>query len=79
MHDMALPKLDLSTLTDAERLQLLDQVWESFQQDPQSLPVTAAQRAELDRRQAAYDAGDMRTRSWQEVREEIRGRLRPHP
>ena len=79
MHDMTLPKIDLSTLTDAERLQLLDQVWETFRQDAQSLPVTAAQRAELDRRQAAYDAGDMRPRSWQEVREEIRGRLRPQP
>jgi putative addiction module component (TIGR02574 family) len=76
---MALPKIDLSALTDAERLQLLDEVWGSFEKEPQSLPVTAAQRAELDRRQAAYDAGNLRTRSWQEVREEIRGRLRPQP
>lgn len=76
---MALPRIDLSALTDAERLQLLDQVWESFRQDPQSLPVTTAQRAEPDRRQAAYDAGNLRTRSWQEVREEIRGRLRTQP
>lgn len=79
MTKMSLPKIDLSTLTDAERLQLLDLVWESFCADPQSLPVTAAQRAELERRQAAYDRGEMRTRPWQEVREEIRGRLRPQP
>lgn len=79
MHHMALPKIDLTTLTDAERLQLLDRVWESFRQDPHSLPVTAEQRTELDCRQAAYDAGGMRSRSWQEVREEILGRLRPRP
>lgn len=79
MTRMSLPKIDLSALTDAERLQLLDQVWESFRVDPQSLPVTTAQREELERRQAAYDRGDMRTRLWQEVREEIRSRLRPQP
>ncbi len=76
---MGLPKIDLDVLTDAERLQLLDQVWESFRQAPDSLPLTAAQRTELDRRQAAYDAGDMPVRPWQEVREEIRSRLRQRP
>ena len=76
---MGLPKIDLNALTDAERLQLLDQVWESFRQVPDSLPVTPAQRAELDRRQAAYDSGDMPVRSWQVVREEIQSRLRHDP
>lgn len=79
MTQMSLPKIDLSTLTAAERLQLLDQVWESFRVDPQSLPFTTAQREELERRQAAYDRGAMRVRPWPDVREEIRSRLRPQP
>ncbi|MEO6595448.1 MAG: addiction module protein [Planctomycetota bacterium] len=76
---MRLPHIDLRTLTDAERLELLDKIWESFRHAPESLPLTAAQRTELDRRQAAYDAGDMPVRPWEEVREEIKKRLLEHP
>ncbi|HEX5051998.1 MAG TPA: addiction module protein [Planctomycetota bacterium] len=76
MHTMGLPRIDLTSLTDAERLQLLDEVWESFREAPDSLPLTDAQRTELERRQTAYDAGQMFARPWQEVREEIRSQLR---
>jgi len=73
---MGLPKIDWTKLSDSERLQLLDDAWESFRAAPESLPLTAAQAQEIDRRQAAWEDGSMGSRSWDVVREEIRERLR---
>ena len=73
---MGLPQIDWTKLTDAERLQLLDAAWESFQAAPDTLPLTPAQALEIDRRQAAYEDGSIKARCWDVVREEIRERLR---
>lgn len=73
---MGLPKIDWAKLTDAERLQLLDAAWESFQAAPDTLSLTPARALEIDRRQADYEDGSMKARSWDVVREEIRERLR---
>ena len=73
---MGLPKIDWTKLTDAERLQLLDAAWESFQAAPDTLPLTPAQALEVDRRQAEYEDGSMKARSWDVVRDEIRESLR---
>jgi putative addiction module component (TIGR02574 family) len=72
---MGLPDIDLTSLSDEERLRLLDLVWESFRQDPERLPLLPSQRDELDRRESAYEAGRKPTRPWDAVREEIRRRL----
>lgn len=47
---MARPALEISKLTPAERLQLLEELWESLCDRPDAVPLTDAQRAELDRR-----------------------------
>ena len=77
MRSVTLPKIDFANLTDAERLRLLEQVWESFCAAPETLPLSGAQRRELDRRVAELDAGTMPVRPWDEVHEEIRRRLEP--
>ncbi|XOZ32170.1 addiction module protein [Halomonadaceae bacterium KBTZ08] len=45
-----------------ERIQLVEDVWDSIAEDQQKLELTQAQREELDRRLLAYekdgDAGD---------------------
>ena len=76
---MTKPKIDLTTMTDAERLDLLDRVWESFCAAPETLPLTDAQRDELDRRLTALDRGEMTVRPWHGVREEIRRELKNRP
>ena len=38
-----------------ERLNLLEELWASIVEDQATLPLTAAQRAELDRRLAAFE------------------------
>ena len=43
-------RLDLKSLTVDERLDLLEQIWESLAAHPEIVPLTDAQRAELDRR-----------------------------
>ena len=42
--------IDISTLTIEQRLELLDEIWESLYETPQAIPLTQAQREELDRR-----------------------------
>jgi len=51
---MAKPQFDFSHLTPDERVQLADELWESISDQPESLPLTAAQAEELDRRLEAY-------------------------
>jgi len=59
---------DVVALPVAERLRLVEAIWESISQFPDQVPLTPEQCAELDRRLLAYeqdrDAGD----SWAAVR-----------
>jgi putative addiction module component (TIGR02574 family) len=45
----------ISTLTVEQRLELLDEIWESLYETPQAIPLTEAQREELDRRIKEFD------------------------
>ena len=47
---MARPIIDVEQLSPDERLELIGQLWDSLAKNPESVPVTAAQKAELDRR-----------------------------
>jgi putative addiction module component (TIGR02574 family) len=47
---VAKPALDIEKLTPAERLQLVEELWDSLCHEPDAVPLTDAQRAELDRR-----------------------------
>ena len=47
---MARPALQISKLTPAERLRLLEELWEGLCDTPEAVPLTEAQRTELDRR-----------------------------
>jgi putative addiction module component (TIGR02574 family) len=42
--------LDIESMTPAERLGLLEDLWDSLTAVPEAIPLTDAQRAELDRR-----------------------------
>ena len=43
-------------LSIQERIQLVEDLWDSIVVDQQALPITAAQKIELDRRLDAYEA-----------------------
>jgi len=58
-------------LSVPERIQLVEHIWQSIADDAESLPLTAAQREDLDRRVAEYKQDPSATRPWAQVREEL--------
>jgi len=58
-------------LTPVERMELIELLWESFFENPDSLPVTEQQRAELRRRLAEHERDAQAAKPWSEVRAEL--------
>jgi putative addiction module component (TIGR02574 family) len=61
----------ISEMSLAERIQLVQDIWDGIAADEESLPLTAEDRAELDRRLEAHDADPHRGADWLEVRSRI--------
>jgi putative addiction module component (TIGR02574 family) len=59
---------DLQKLTVAERLSLIEAIWDSISVEPESVPISEAQRCKLDRRLERYANDPTRLSSWGEVR-----------
>ena len=55
---MANTNIDVKQLSAEERLILIEQIWDSL--EAEAVPVTAAQKAELDRRIEEMDRDDER-------------------
>tara|TARA_B100000315_G_scaffold60820_1_gene55256 strand:- start:1252 stop:1476 length:225 start_codon:yes stop_codon:yes gene_type:complete len=66
--------VDIKNLTAEERLTLLADLWDSL--DPEDVPVTDAQRAELDRRLDDLELDRDLGIPWQEVLRQIRDRAK---
>ncbi len=67
--------LKLSELTVAERIQLAEDLWDSVAADTGDLPLTDAQKAELELRLADFEHDPGEGESWEVVRERIQRRL----
>ena len=66
---MAKQKIDISQLTPAERLALIEELWDSLQDS--DVPVTPSHAQELDRREALRRQNPGRGRPWRDVLDEI--------
>ncbi|MGA3328839.1 MAG: addiction module protein [Terriglobia bacterium] len=66
--------IDIASLSLEERLRLLDELWESLSRTPETIPMTHAQREELDRRLDELDRESPIGIPWEEVTRRIRGR-----
>ena len=64
--------IDISALSPEERLELLERLWDSL--DPEEVPLTEAQRAELKRRVDRMERDGAPGRTWDEVEGRILGR-----
>ena len=73
---MSTNAIDIEKLGVDERLQLIEELWESLSSNPSKLPVTHAQKQELDRRLDAIDEGDDTGIPWMEVLDRIRNQLK---
>ncbi|MDJ0853018.1 MAG: addiction module protein [Myxococcota bacterium] len=62
---------DIRKLTVAERLRLVDQIWETIVANPETLPVTEAQRQELHRRLKAHAEDPDAAIPWPEARSRL--------
>lgn len=62
---------DILQLSIAERVHLAEQIWDSIAAQPEMLPVTEAQRAELNRRLAALADDPGASTPWSEVRAKL--------
>ena len=65
------PIEDLLKLSVAERIQLVEDLWDSIAADPEGLPLTEAQKAELDRRLEEHRAEPQAALPWEQVRERL--------
>ncbi|MBU2053376.1 MAG: addiction module protein [Proteobacteria bacterium] len=59
-------------LSVPERIQLVEDIWDSIAEIPEELPLTEAQQVELDRRLNAYRLNPEEGAPWEYVREAIR-------
>lgn len=67
-----MPELsELLTLPPAERLRLVETLWDSLVEDPQVMTIDDELREELARRLAAYYADPSTARPWAEIKAEL--------
>ncbi len=55
----------------SDRIELVEGIWDSVVEDPGALPVTEAQKHELDRRLAEYRVNPNAGRTWEDVRRSL--------
>jgi len=64
---------DLSGMSDAEKLQLIEALWDSISA-PEQIPMPEWQKEELARRKANHLQNPAAGSTWEEVKERIRNR-----
>lgn len=71
---MSKPELaELLELPVGERVRLAQVLWDSVAANQDAYPISEAERAELDRRLAAYDRDPEAGSSWEEVKRRVKG------
>jgi len=63
---------DILQMSIAEQIQLVEDIWDSVAASPEAVPLTEAQRQELDCRLEAYAQNPGAGISWDELKEKVR-------
>ena len=71
---MAKLEIDINKRSPEERLDLIEELWDSLSTEPAKIPLTEAQANELDRRLAEMDQDDSLGIPWETVLARIRER-----
>jgi putative addiction module component (TIGR02574 family) len=69
-----LAKADVLRLSVPERIQLVEDIWDTIAEVPEEVGLTDEQKTELDRRLDAYHQNPDEGSPWGMVRERIRSR-----
>lgn len=67
------PSPSLRDLSFAEKLLLVEDLWDELASQPNGIPLSRQVKAELDRRHADYLANPAEGSSWEEVRRRLAG------
>ena len=73
---MSKPTLNIDRLSTAERLRLIEELWDSLSESPDALPRSDAQRQELDSRLDDLERSGATGIPWDEVLQQVRIRPR---
>ena len=65
---------DISQLSVAERIIVVEQIWDSIASEQDELTLTPAQKAELDRRLESYRQSPTAGASWEEVKARVQAK-----
>jgi putative addiction module component (TIGR02574 family) len=71
MSTHPLLKVDMSELSVAERIQLAEDLWDSILNEQDELPLTDAQKQELDHRLENYQQDPNAGSSWEAFKERL--------
>lgn len=69
-----LARTDILNLSVSERIQLVEDIWDSIAQVPDAIELSEAQRVELDKRLDAYRRDPSQGSPWDVVRGRIGSR-----
>ncbi len=63
-----LKALGIEQLSVAQRILLVEEIWDTIADAQEEVPLTEAQKSDLQRRVAAYQANPRAGSSWEEVK-----------
>lgn len=67
-----LKSLGIDQLSVAQRILLVEEIWDSIGPDAEQMPLTEAQKQDLQRRLSAYEENPKAGSSWEEVKARLR-------
>lgn len=67
-----LKSLGIDRLSVAERILLVEEIWDSIAEESEQVPITEAQKQDLQLRLTAYEANPRAGSSWEEVKARLR-------
>ncbi len=65
---------EILQLSVAERIQLVEDIWDSIATVPEAISLTEEQAAELERRLEAYQANPSEGIAWNDLKDKLRRR-----
>ena len=68
----SMKSLGIDQFSVAERILLVEEIWDSIADDGQEVELTDVQRQDLERRIANYEANPKSGTSWEEVKARLR-------
>ncbi len=69
-----LKSLGVDKLSVAERILLVEEIWDSIAAESVNIPLTEAQKQDVERRLAAYEANPKDGSTWEEVKARLQGK-----